>query len=246
MPSLLVIMWLDKLLSLFFPDRCFLCRKIAPGGICSFCIAAFPRINGTRCSNCGLVLLLPRCPCSEDKYYFSKLASYGYYDESLKKAIGLFKYKSRKSLAQPLGLLLAAYWQNELCWSNVSGIVPIPLHNDTLKLRGFNQSLLLAEVVGSKFKLPVSSFLIKVRYTLDQSTLSAKDRQENVKGAFSVLGTCNWKHVVLIDDVFTTGATVNEASRVLKEAGVNTVFVLTLARSRFRDLEVKKCTGDKR
>lgn len=111
-------------------------------------------------------------------------------------------------------------------------IIPVPLHIKRLRERGFNQSLLLARAVGRKNNIPVNPFGLKrIRWTEPQVNLSGKERKINVKGAFEFHGDVKGKTVLLIDDVYTTGATVAECSKVLKKGGAKGVCVLTLART---------------
>lgn len=113
-------------------------------------------------------------------------------------------------------------------------IIPVPLHIRRLRWRGFNQSLLLAQAIGQKEKIAVEPFLLeRTRSTAPQIQLSEKERKSNVQGAFTVSdperlqGTC----VLLVDDVYTSGATVNECARVLRRSGATDVDVFTLARA---------------
>lgn len=176
---------------------------------------------------------LSKCPCLfSDHYYFSRMASFGYYEDGIKEVIGAFKYKKHKNLAEPLGIILALYLNDKLSWNDIDCIVPIPVYNDVLQKRGFNQSALLAEVIGRELgKLVSQKMLIKISPTEDQSKLSRQERMENVKGAFISGNECKGKRILLVDDVFTTGSTVNEASRVLKEGGALSISVITLAKS---------------
>jgi ComF family protein len=113
-------------------------------------------------------------------------------------------------------------------------IIPVPLHPKRLRWRGFNQSVLLARQVSRAYALPIDAFiLIRDKETLPQTQLSEEERRKNVRGAFSVRagGALKAKTILLVDDVYTSGATVNECSRVLTRAGARKVHVLTLARA---------------
>jgi ComF family protein len=112
--------------------------------------------------------------------------------------------------------------------------MPVPLHGSRLRQRGFNQALLLAQGVCGRFSVPLSfDNLYRTRHTRPQVELSGRERAENVRGAFAVArpGEVRDRKVLLIDDVFTTGATMNECAKVLKDAGAASVTVLTLART---------------
>jgi len=112
--------------------------------------------------------------------------------------------------------------------------MPVPLHKKRLRLRGFNQALLLAHGVSLRFRIPLNyDNLVRTRYTRPQVELSGRERAENVRGAFDLIRSAEVceKKILLIDDVFTTGATMNECAKVLKDAGARSVTVLTLART---------------
>jgi ComF family protein len=113
-------------------------------------------------------------------------------------------------------------------------IIPVPLHPKRLRWRGFNQSVLLARQIGSVYKLPVDCFtLFRKIDTPPQTQLPEEDRRKNIRGAFGLAAesAMKGKRLLLVDDVYTSGATVNECSRVLKRGGSREVFVLTLARA---------------
>ena len=112
-------------------------------------------------------------------------------------------------------------------------LVPMPLHLVRLWERGYNQSLILAELLGKNLNLPVDdSLLLRVRYTRSQTKLPAEERKKNVKGAFRCSSGVKGENLVLVDDVSTTGATLLEAARTLKHGKARTVWCVTLARGR--------------
>jgi ComF family protein len=124
--------------------------------------------------------------------------------------------------------------QEFLAECHVNLIVPVPLHPRRLRWRGFNQSLLLARQVSRKYDVPVDPFLLdRRRETLTQTELTEEERRRNVRGAFETdpKKSLKGRRVLLVDDVYTSGATVNECSRVLMRAGAREVTVLTLART---------------
>jgi len=152
----------------------------------------------------------------------------------MREALQAFKFGRKTALAHPLGDLLADAGQAMLSREVVDCLIPVPLHPARAAERGFNQSRLLAHRVSRCWGVPVAEGVLKrVRFTRSQTELSAEERRANVRGAFllrrprTVAGT----HVLLIDDIFTTGATVAECSRVLlTTGGASTVGVLTVAR----------------
>jgi ComF family protein len=149
----------------------------------------------------------------------------------LQDAICLFKYRGRVSLAKPLAELMIAALPHPI---EIDLIVPVPLHPSRLREREFNQALLLADRLARHLAKPlVYTSLERMVPSDPQSTLSRKERLKNLRRAFSVRrpGAIEGKRILLIDDVFTTGTTVNECAKALKGAGAEAVSVLTLART---------------
>jgi len=155
-----------------------------------------------------------------------------YLDGTLREAIHHFKYSNLQDLAIPLGRLMGDYWQKNPLPAEI--IVPVPLHTDRLRERGYNQAALLARELRKGIGLPVSeTSLVRVRATRPQVDLNAQERKENVRDAFSCSNTdLKDKRVLLIDDVYTTGATLEACSIALREIGARSVWALTLARPR--------------
>jgi ComF family protein len=143
----------------------------------------------------------------------------------------LFKYRGKVSLAAPLARLMI---DRLPVLGSIDLIMPVPLHAVRLREREFNQSLLLADRIGRHLGIPVScADLIRTLASPAQTSLSRKDRLSNLRGAFTAPhpASITGKRILLIDDVFTTGATVNECAKTLRKAGSGDVFVLTLGRT---------------
>lgn len=157
------------------------------------------------------------------------------YDDASKRLILGFKHGDRTHLAETLGGWMQRSGQE--FWDQTDFIIPVPLHRWRLFKRRYNQAALLAQAIGAKTSKPVLvDGLLRIKATPTQGHMSRKERQANVKNAFAVNPhlplSLKDKSVVLIDDVLTTGATLNECSHVLLDSGVKRVFVLTLARVR--------------
>jgi ComF family protein len=149
----------------------------------------------------------------------------------MRQAIHQLKYNNFKALALPLAQLLAEYWQSR-SWE-VEVIVPVPLHGRRLRERGYNQSALLAQELGRLIDLPVvEDSLLRLRDTIAQvKAPDAEIRRKNVLGVFACRdGKLEGEKVLLIDDVCTTGATLDSCAIALNRAGVGSVWGLTLAR----------------
>lgn len=153
-----------------------------------------------------------------------------YYEGRLLEAIHRFKYGGDMALLKPLGLLLLD--GVKVLGEMPDAIVPVPLHRKRLKERGFNQSLLLARELSRELSIGVDYLNLKrTLHTHPQINLKAKERRQNVRGAFEAVNPSRLRgrRILLVDDVFTTGATVRECAKALKKTGAE-VFVATLAR----------------
>ncbi|NPV69700.1 MAG: ComF family protein [Firmicutes bacterium] len=194
--------------------------------ICRSCLASNPPII----KHIAHPLQLPRA-CHRD---YSTVMAAGPYEGRLKEAIWRLKYGGRQDLCEPLGSLMAEAGLAAVRGGAVAFdvLVPVPLHPAREVTRGFNQSLLLSKVAGGRLGVPVEAGeLRRTRETLPQSTLDQHERRRNISGAFTVLkrGWFGGKRVLIVDDVFTTGATVFECCAVLLCDGAASVDVLVCA-----------------
>jgi ComF family protein len=162
----------------------------------------------------------------------------GFLEGTLRTAIHRFKYSNVRPLAVPLGRLASQYLEENPL--PVKIIVPVPLHSHRLRDRGYNQSELVAKQLGSATGMRVvTNVLLRVRSTIPQVGLRADQRRENVKGAFCCADTSlKGQDVLLVDDVCTTGATLEACSVALQEAGAGHVWGLALARERWAESPV--------
>ena len=151
----------------------------------------------------------------------------------MKKLIHLFKYGDKTALRYHFFERMASFIEiYHLDLSHFDLIIPVPLHNARLRERGFNQAQILAQMIAEEFNIPQTlNNLKRFRLTKNQAALNQKERWTNIQGAFTIKcsGALNKKNILLVDDLFTTGATSSEAARVLKQAGASKVSVLTLA-----------------
>ncbi len=226
---------LKNLLAFFFPPLCPVCEKVVNEGICCTCLKGIRLIRGPLCTTCGVPFVSTVSPdhfcgeCIKKKKPFSYARSVGIYDGTLLDAIHMLKYKGKTSLARPLGMLMADYLHE----NDYDILAPVPLHKTRLKERGFNQSLLLGRVIARRHNLHLDYLsLVRLRATRPQVNLKGNERTRNVRGVFEVRKASSFidKKVLLIDDVYTTGATVSECTRALRKAGARRVGVFTLAR----------------
>lgn len=235
--------FLDSLADFFFPPQCLLCRGFIltykHGHFCIDCLEKFSFSNGPMCLKCGILFksqnggnhLCGRCIAW--KTSFDRARALGTYEGVLRKAIHSFKYDKESMLANPLGKLLSEYGSRLLNKEEYNLIIPVPLHPQRLRQRGFNQSLMLAKKISEAWQVKVCAECLKrIKWTIPQTMLPVNERQRNVKGAFSCSDSAvRGKKVLLVDDVYTSGSTVNECANVLKKHGVLQVDVLILART---------------
>jgi ComF family protein len=227
-------MLFSSFLDLIFPPRCTFCDSFSRDPICSKCKDSVRFISPPFCNICGIPFRSEAVSnhtcgeCMKKRRYFSWARGVLVYNDVSANAIQRFKYGRDTTYSKALGSIISSYPDLE----GFDVIIPVPLHVRRLRERGFNQSLLLAKEVGKRCRIPVDPFALKrIRWTEPQVNLSGKDRKINVKGAFKVHGDLKGKRVLLVDDVYTTGATVGECSKVLKKSGAKDVCILTLART---------------
>ena len=227
------------LLNLLYPPSCVNC-KTTNEWLCQDCLKRIAFITLPVCERCGTSIStdgLPLCAqCKNNPLQSTdgiRSASY-YEDNPIRPAIHFFKYRNHRGVASILGkILIDAYRRYRL---NADVIVPVPLHPSRLRERGYNQSQLLANEIGIFFNLPVDTdTLQRVRKTRTQMELEVNERRQNVLNAFA----CRSKklvgqRVLLIDDVCTTGSTLDACAAALKEGSAASVWGLTLARPHFK------------
>jgi len=231
----------NLILDILFPRKpyCTICGgklTYASEILCQSCRNKIKPLCEPLCSKCGKPMQSPKrstlCQdCKEDFHSFVQARSYGYYEGIMKELIYQFKYHGKRELAEVLGSLMYGLL-NQLSWPSFDYIVPLPLHPKRLRERGYNQAYLLAEVVANLSGIPIYSGLIRVKPTEHQTLLDKALRKQNLIGAFKVVDSdkVSDKTLLLIDDVYTTGATTGECAKCLIEAGAHAVYVLTCAR----------------
>ncbi|MFV2004243.1 MAG: phosphoribosyltransferase family protein [Gammaproteobacteria bacterium] len=235
-----------RLLSNLFPSRCILCQQtvLEPAlnqniEVCSGCYQALPH-NDHSCTHCALPLpediendvLCGRC--IKKRPIFDYSYSLFRYEEEIIKLVHQLKFGEKISYARSIGELLLTTVIDELLpeQGRPECIIPVPLHNGRLRKRGYNQSTEISRVVAKRTGIPIDyDSVVRQRSTLTQTGLKAKERQKNIKGAFKVASKPEAEHVLIVDDVITTGSTVNELAKVLKRQGVKRVGVLSIARA---------------
>jgi len=230
--------WLDHLA----PRGCALCGEtLAPGafpGFCSGCLLALPGACRVRCTRCGLPAVaappVVRCPHCAGGGTIDRTLAAADYAAPLDRVVTAMKFGRQLGLARPLGELLAACWLGCTERIRLDCLVPVPLGEARLAQRGFNQSLEMARAMSAALAapLPVHAWrLRRLRDTPAQAGLGLGARRVNLRGCFGARGSFTGLHVGLVDDVMTTGSTLDEAAAALKRAGAERVVALIVART---------------
>jgi len=216
--------------------------------LCTACLKQVLAIQPPVCSACGMPFaarqgsdhLCARCIRSPRAFTRARCALV--YDRAVIPAVHAFKYAGRVRMAAPLGAMMLAVFRSQWEPGSIDLVLPVPLHPKRMRSRGFNQAYLLVRSWGlpENCPKPPSSqpvlkreLIIRRRHTASQSTLDRRRRTKNIRGAFALTdrSQIQGRSILLIDDVYTTGATVDECARLLLEGGARQVDVLTLARA---------------
>lgn len=232
------------LLDVLFPPLCHLCRAPVPEAgplhLCATCFGGASPVVTPLCPVCGVphgteggidhrcgacILAPPPFDAARGAFLFAG---------PVQELVHRFKYGHRVHLRRPLALLAIGELTPFVLEQAPEVIVPVPLHRSRLRQRGFNQAILLGEVMARAWSLPLlRDSLRRVRPTAPQVSLSADERRENVRGAFALASPAvvAGRRVLLVDDVFTTGSTLAECARVLKRGGAAAVAAVTVGRT---------------
>jgi ComF family protein len=236
--------WALAALDLLFPALCPVCeatldaRRRDP--LCGTCWDAIRRLGPPACDRCGLPLptfqpepaSIELCgACRQEPPVWDWARAAAEYEGAARDALHALKFHGKRALAVPLATLLQEQWGSALAEAGVEAVIPVPLGRARERERGFNQAALVAERLAGLLGVPVRSrWLARGRATRPQSELGVAERLANVRGAFAADTAVAGRHVAIVDDVLTTGATAAECARVLKAAGAARVGVLAVAR----------------
>lgn len=222
-----------------FPPRCLACREILVCGdwLCGPCERIFPDLPSAHCPRCALPFPSPHtgahicgeCLQEEGSGSLGRVWALGLYRGVLAKIVTRLKYGREEALAFRLGRELA----KKLTVGMADLVVPVPLHVRRLRQRGFNQSAWLARSLAKEIRVPYApTLLFKKDKTVPQTGLSKEERWTNVRNSFTVRGDkVVGKKILLVDDVYTTGATLASCARVLKKAGAEEINAIVVART---------------
>ena len=226
------------IIGLFYPARCPICGK--PTGykkelIHKKCREKLPYITGAKCMKCGKHVESSEVEfcydCTKIKHIYDSGRCLYSHNAEIKKSLYDFKYKNKREYAKAYGEELSDNFKNEIISWNADVIIPVPLHKSKLRLRGYNQAELIAKELGKNLNIPVDSkALLRKNKTKPQKELNDSDRKKNVKNAFIVdKSVVKYKKVILVDDIYTTGSTIDGCARVLKEKGIEKVYYIGMS-----------------
>ncbi len=229
-------------LNLIYPLHCPVCqRKLrpdAPRPVCETCWQSVELTKPPFCVRCGRPLEWGEksvCKsCYGISYHFQEAYSASSYEGVIQKSVHLLKYRKKLSLVKPLGELLVKFYAEHLEEKGFDLLIPVPLHSVRQREREFNQAAVLANSIARRFKIALlENNLRRTRRTKPQTELKRFERLNNLKDAFKVKKPLliGERAILLVDDVFTTGSTLNECAFCLRRAGAAKVGVLTLARA---------------
>lgn len=225
------------ILDWFYPRRCPVCDEpVTPCGalFCDVCRPKLRYVEEPRCFKCGKKLLREEdeyChDCSARPHFYER--GYCLYEyESVRKSLYRFKYDGRQEYAESYAEDMVAHLRAEIAAWKADALVPVPLHAKRMRSRGYNQAGELAKAIGRRMSLPVAEDLIyRRKCTIPQKELDNSARQNNVKNAFIIgQNDVKYSNIIVVDDIYTTGSTIDAVSRTLLQAGVSRVTFLTLA-----------------
>ena len=229
-------------IDLLLPPVCLLCGELLPTdhsaqSFCQDCSANIPPLGAAHCSRCAQPFpdstSIHLCGnCLKRPPSFSIVYVAGLYQGGIKDAVHRLKYRNQISLARPLGQLLGKVIEAAEGDFVPDCIVPVPLHLDRLRQRGYNQALEVARPIAKQLSAPVDTGLLqRIRKTPPQQGLSAIERRSNLRNAFDLTLAPSAQRILLVDDVMTTGETVRECCRTLLAGGVREVQVAVVGRA---------------
>jgi ComF family protein len=225
--------WRAQLLDLLYPSRCVNCHRMGEP-LCSICLSSIRFVSPPCCPRCSRPLMIEGEPCLQCRTFplhLVQIRAVAYHEGAMREAIHAFKYRHRTELAAPLTVLLQENLERSAI--NLDIITAVPLHPRRQVERGYNQADLLTKLLAHNVGLPYVDGLRRIRPTKDQIGLDVAARHENMRAAFeadpaSFLG----RRVLIVDDVCTTGATLDDCAVALASQGARSIYGLTVARAR--------------
>ena len=225
---------------LFYPSRCPLCGQIPQtadphGDVCDMCRAKLVYTGENYCMKCGRPILSERdeyCrDCQRHSRSFARCRAVFSYQGAVRTSLYRFKYANKREYAGYYGREMWQYLGDWIQSLHADVIVPVPIHKKRYRQRGYNQAALLAKELSRLSGIPADTkTLVRIRNTMPQKQLTALERTANLKGAFAVRSPeLKGKRILLTDDIYTTGSTLDAAAQTLTKAGAQTVYAVCVA-----------------
>lgn len=223
------------MISLLYPRRCPICDEVVPQGelIHRDCAANVQLVGPVTCVRCGKPLADPgeeTCTdCRRKRHVYQRnLAVFRY--RSVASSLYRFKYGGRQEYADYYAAVVEAAYGQALCQLQPDALIPVPLHPARQRQRGYNQAAVLAEAIGRRTGIPVEQAVRRVRNTIPMKELDEQGRRNNLENAFLIdRDGVEYKRVIVIDDIYTTGSTMDAVAMVLRGSGTQEVWGLTLS-----------------
>lgn len=225
-----------RILDILYPRRCPVCHDIIAGGktnVHARCLDELTFVMEPRCKKCGkqIDMNVEYCfDCGRKRHYFTEGYSILIYEQKMQESMTYFKFHGRKEYGEFYGELLLRLagetvkrWKPEI-------IIPVPIHRQRKNIRGYNQTEIISQILSAGLSIPIQTNLIKrVKKTTAQKELNIDERKRNMANAFVVNpDTVRHRNVLIVDDIYTTGSTIDEIAKVLLERGVEKVFFVTV------------------
>lgn len=230
------------LLDLIYPRRCPVCNEVlafGEGGVCPDCKGALSFVGQPVCMKCGKEVkgrgddsfgAEEYCPdCMRRARSFTGGIALLNYNDGARKLMAGLKYKNRREYADFLAEEMARRHGRKILRLKADALVPVPIHKKRRRERGYNQAELLAKGLSRRLSIPMEKLLLRVEYTEAQKKLGYEARQKNEERAFAAAGCGGFGRVLLVDDIYTTGATAEACTKTLLAAGTGEVFLLSMA-----------------
>lgn len=228
--------WKEALTSIFFPRRCPICDGAVLCGekICSPCVKKLPYIKEPACKKCGKQLENERqeycADCTGKVHYFVQGRAVFSYRAEMKLSMYRFKYSNKREYADFFAEEAVKQYGVWLSRREIDVIVPVPMHAKKQRSRGYNQAEVFAKALGTQTNIPVDKHLVKrIKNTIPQKSLNDRQRKDNLKGAFQVrTNIVKYSKILLVDDIYTTGATIDAIAELLRKAGVQEIYFMSI------------------
>ena len=224
------------ILDLLYPARCPVCHGVirGKGKACTVCLKRLPYLKEPKCKKCGKEIEKEDqeycSDCQRFRHFFDRGASVFAYDQVMRRSISMFKYHNRREYAAFYAEEMHRNCHRLITMCAPEVILPVPIHNYKRRQRGFNQAELVAKELSRILKVPVDTeYLMRVEKTTPQKELTRQQRKVNLRQAFAVRETGKYyEKVLLVDDIYTTGPTIDAISEILRENQTKIIFFLTI------------------